>query len=64
LNSPMALPIDRPMSGSRFGPKMIRATTKIMRSSGNPSEPSMAAFPRRVCNHPVNSPGGSNTPRV
>jgi len=41
LNSLMLLPSDRPSSGSFLGPKMIKAITKMMISSGMPMEPNI-----------------------
>src|SRR5262245_44843780 len=41
LNSARLLPSDRPSSGSFRGPKMIRAITKMMISSGIPIEPNI-----------------------
>src|SRR5581483_11577852 len=41
LNSAMLLPSDLPSSGSFRGPKMIRAITKMMISSGIPIEPNI-----------------------
>ena len=43
LNSARLLPSDRPSSGSLRGPKMIRAITKMMISSGMPIEPNIGA---------------------
>jgi len=40
-NSPIILPRLLPISGSFRGPKMIKATTKIRKSSGPPSVPNM-----------------------
>src|SRR5205823_3594175 len=39
LNSPNALPRARPIAGSFFGPKTIKATMKMRIISGKPSEP-------------------------
>src|SRR5256714_2196531 len=41
LNSARLLPSERPSSGSLRGPKMIRAITKMMISSGMPMEPNI-----------------------
>src|SRR5437762_13627329 len=44
LNSARLFPSERPSSGSLRGPKMIRAITKMMISSGIPMEPSMMSY--------------------
>src|SRR5690348_2517286 len=41
LNSARLFPSERPSSGSLRGPKMIKASTKMMISSGTPTEPSI-----------------------
>ena len=52
LNSARLLPSERPSSGSFRGPKMIRAITKMMISSGMPMEPNIAVsyFPKPAVN--------------
>src|SRR5581483_494162 len=41
LNSRIPLPSERPISGSRFGPKTSRRTTPSKSSSGRPTNPGM-----------------------
>src|SRR5262249_30440503 len=44
LNSARLLPSERPNSGSFRGPKIIRAITKMMISSGMPMEPNICVL--------------------
>ena len=56
------MPIDLPISGSFFGPKTRRATTKIKSSSGIPMDPNMFppawAILRRMRRKPTTFPAG------
>src|SRR5689334_20862907 len=70
LNSDRLFPSERPNSGSFLGPKMMRAITKMMISSGMPMEPNIAILlskKRRVetpSNHYRNrSRAGQGNPR-